>query len=206
MTYEDMDRIVSKYKDFFKIPKLEKPHRDDINKQYVNPKSNSGFFSSLFFGSNKKESGWISNYLATILYERTKSRPTVDTSLRTFGGRERLIDSYGKIGEKGRSRCVIREEACISQFKHLYARALTEAYKKINVNWGSSHGIGGLLHGRGWFEFKKRFNVKNTKVLVGDFERHDQRVKDKTLIYSYGRLRSSFPKSRVIDNHFFFFF
>lgn len=207
ITREDITTALHELKNKLELPKLAAPRREDLINTYVNDKSYSGLMTSLMAGHSKKESLEFSTIMAEKLFEVVGSRLTVDTSLKVVGAREKLVKS-DKFGSRMQTRALIQEESMNSQLKQLYARPITSALKKLNVDWESSIGIGGVLLGNGVAKFIDKFYPNNGleySIVTMDAASHDKNVCSELIIASYSILRSCFPESSVIDNHFFFF-
>jgi hypothetical protein len=188
------------------IPILEKPSKEDVKLEYVNDKSYSGLLTSMLSGHNKKQSLPFSIFVAEYLYDYLGSRFTPDTSIKTVAGvRPRMVDS-SKFYEFIKSRSAIQEEAPVSQLKQIYFRRVTEFFKEYNSKWRSEIGIGGVLIGSGRRHFYERFyDKKGYYQLTMDASRHDQNICEELLVGAFSILRAMFPKSGLIDRHFFFF-
>jgi hypothetical protein len=130
LTLKDIKRGISLLSDII-IPKIQAPLVDEIDYQYVKPNSYSGVFSAILFGKTKGQSLEIANILAKELFEHVGRSLTVDTTLKTIGGREKLSKS-DKIGQVLASRVVIQEDIIVSQLKQIYARPITNVFKAWN--------------------------------------------------------------------------
>jgi hypothetical protein len=205
ITYEKIFAATDLHSKNWFIPVFKKkPKKEDIDLMYVKPHSYSGLMTAKLFGSTKRQSFYLSNIVAKKLYDLTGSSLLVDTSLKTVGGREKLVE-YSKRGENTVTRCVIQEETCVTQLKQLYARPTTLAYKIINKGWEDSHGIGANLLGSSWDAFVNKVSHNSHKVLCGDWSSHDTFVNEKTMIVAFAILRAMWPDSKEVDRHFFFF-
>jgi hypothetical protein len=202
---DDLIKIVSEESKTWEIPFFENiPKGRDIDSLYVNPNSYSGFWTSHFFGNTKKQATSVSNVLAKNIYNLIKSRLIVDTSLKTCGGREKVV-KYKELGERTATRVVMQEETCISQVKQLFSRKLTNAYKVINNININSHSIGLNLLGSNWMKFSNIVNTLSCKILVGDVISNDSSVREDVLVLAFAILRASFPDKKEVDRAFFFF-
>lgn len=120
-TLQKITNIVYEYSLDWQLPFFNIiPSGSEINMQYVNPDSFSGFWTSHFFGIKKRDAVNPSNVLAKNLYNMIKSRLVVNTSLQTCGGREKIA-KYSDLGEVTSSRVVIQEETPITQIKQVFS-------------------------------------------------------------------------------------
>jgi hypothetical protein len=207
ITKEDIVMALDHLKNIVELPKLTAPSKGQLVGTYVNDKSYSGLMTSLMAGHSKKESLEFSTILAEKMFDVVGSRTHVDTSLKVVGAREKLVKS-DKFGSKMQTRALLQEESCISQLKQLYSRPITEAFKKLNLKWDHQIGIGGVLIGSAVSHFVNRYypdDGTNYNIVTMDAASHDKNVCRELIVAAYSILRGCFPKSSVIDNHFFFF-
>jgi hypothetical protein len=205
ITYQQLLRALDFRKEKIILPKIKYiPNKELLWSCEVSPNSFSGVMTSRLFGNTKKKAFLKSTTISETLFSYTKRRVVQDTSLWGIGGRERP-NSMVKDGEAVRSRAIWMPEMAPSQLAQLYSRPIQKELQVLQKHYQKDIEVmcGASFYGRGWDKFVKRYG-KRVNVLFADWSRHDQTVSEETMTVAFSILRSCFPKSQQIDNHFQF--
>jgi len=188
-----------------KFPTVDRiPSSNEVFSQGINPYSDSGFFCSKLYGKTKKDAFTSVCEISYKLFNKIYEKFTPDTSLWNVGGRERLH----KPNEDGdceiRSRAVLSPEMVVSQICQVFARPITDGLKLINLNdfsyplhLGSDVNLG---------KFRKLIDKckKYKQTFSFDWSKYDQSIGQGQIVLAFAICRSSFPRSKYIDNMFLF--
>jgi hypothetical protein len=202
ITYEKIITVLEERICDFHLPSLPMPDRESIGSLPVNPKANPGIISSMMFGNTKKKAYVMGTKMTYWIYDMLSHKLFPDSSLWTIGGRERFATKT-YTGESVRSRAVWMPEFCSTQLGQLYSRPISDGIQKLEKQRTTSLLLGFTFYWGGWERYKQRFS-RTLNVLCADWKRHDQTVSEETIVAAFSLLRSCYPDSKVIDNHFLF--
>lgn len=184
------------------LPKIEViPKVSMLRDLKVVPEAFPGVLSKRLLGNTKGDCYHKALYLAERLFEKAGRVVTQDTSLWSFGGRARI----NKIedGQRVRSRIVLMPEMPSSMIASIYSELLMFSFKPINYNFENEIALGITFLKGGWLQYREKFS-KFVNIYHSDWSKFDTTVTEPKMILAFAILRSCFPKSKMIDNHFLF--
>lgn len=204
VTYLDYTRTVSRDGDYLKLPSLPAPTIGDIDFVKTNKKASSGLLTSRLFGLTHRRSDPYNVSIAKRLFELSGKSATCDPSCWLVGGRNRRQKLH--VNKILRSRSLLVPEGPVKVFGLVYAQRVYDAF--ANINWQkfeSEIRLGNNdFHGN-FLKYDEYMRDPNAVFVESDISCHDGNTTESAMVIAWGILRSMFPKSHMIDQHFFYF-
>jgi len=202
ITYDLLDKAILSRLGKLELPKVETPPViNDLRFTKINHDAFPGHITSKIFNKSKKGAFCDSVVCAEELYKKLEHVVFPDSSLWEIGSRPRLNDIFED--ELVRSRVLYMPEFAPTLLAQIYSEKLTTEMQKLQENKLCEIFLGDTLLYGGWDKFYERFH-KEINCFEGDWSKHDQTVSEETIVMAFCMLRSCFPASKLIDNHFLF--
>lgn len=200
--YEDYIKAIKLRGHKIKLPLLDAPTRESILSIKTNPEASVGLISSKVFGRNHRIADKYLKPVVQKIWDKVSKEYSIDTSIWCLGGRERKqkLNTDANL----RSRPVIMPDGVLKVFGLNYAQPIYEALAEVNwkdfsseIRTGQSEFHGNcIVEAEAWEDF--------INVLEADIKNHDGGTTERTLVVTFGLIRSMFPDSEEIDKHFFY--
>lgn len=202
---ELIDGISSRIGLDLQLPYLGFLNLNGINHIGVNPKASSGYRTSRYINKKRNRSTNQSKQYA-LEYQQMiiKSKiPVVDRSLQEIGGREKLVKNKF-VGEKRlKTRVTLQLEDIPTLIGQNIVTQVNPKLQEINdgFNWG------GVINGRrNALELYERLNCNLIETINTclDYDTHDSRICEETLVTAMGLIRLVFDENEDWDKIFFY--
>lgn len=199
-TYTLLQDTVDAYGAELLLPQLTPPTIDDLNNVSFNPEANPGLITGIRCKASKKIKCYeFALARARKLFRSLSKKFHPNVSPYILGGRSRRKRCIE--GKVLKARHVYMEEFENFLFASLYIDPITE---RIGIHGKGPLSLGQSLTELGYERYSDYFGPCGGNTAEVDWSGFDEKIVEELIVTSFGLLRSCYPKSNKIDNHFLY--